>query len=40
MPNWNIDRAIIIAGMGAGVGIIISLATFLALIFSTISLPF
>lgn len=40
MSNWNIDRAIIIAGIGAGIGIIISLATFLALIFNTISLPF
>lgn len=40
MPNWNVDRAIIVAGIGAGVGIIISLATFLALIFNTISLPF
>ena len=40
MSNWNVDRAIIVAGIGAGIGIIISLATFLALIFSTISLPF
>jgi len=40
MSNWNTDRAIIIAGLGAGLGIIISLATFLSLILSTISLPY
>lgn len=40
MVNWDSDRAIIIAGLGAGLGIIISLATFISLISNTISLPF
>lgn len=39
MENWDTDRAVILAGIGAGVGIIIALATFLALINNTISLP-
>ena len=40
MTNWDSDRAIIIAGLGAGLGIVISLATFISLISNTISLPF
>jgi hypothetical protein len=40
MMNWDSDRAIIVAGLGAGLGIVISLATFLSLILNTISLPF
>ncbi|UCE12995.1 MAG: hypothetical protein JSV04_12485 [Candidatus Heimdallarchaeota archaeon] len=40
MENWESDRAIIVAGLGAGLGIIISLSTFLALILNTISLPY
>jgi hypothetical protein len=39
MENWDTDRAVILAGVGAGVGIIIALATFLALINNTIALP-
>ncbi|MFX0205500.1 MAG: hypothetical protein ACFFDT_05900 [Candidatus Hodarchaeota archaeon] len=39
MENWETDRAVILAGVGAGVGIIIALATFLALIGNTIALP-
>ena len=40
MVNWDSDRAIIVAGLGAGLGIVISLATFLSLILNTIALPF
>ncbi|MHA2297739.1 MAG: hypothetical protein ACXADA_17050 [Candidatus Hodarchaeales archaeon] len=40
MINWDSDRAIIVAGIGAGLGIVISLATFLALILKTMALPF
>ncbi|MFX0086030.1 MAG: OPT/YSL family transporter [Candidatus Hodarchaeota archaeon] len=40
MAEWESDRAIILAGLGAGLGIIISLATFLSLILNTIALPF
>jgi hypothetical protein len=39
MENWETDRAVILAGVGAGLGIIIALATFLALIGNTIALP-
>jgi hypothetical protein len=39
MKNWDIDRAVVLAGIGAGVGIVIALATFLALISNTIALP-
>jgi hypothetical protein len=39
MENWETDRAVILAGAGAGVGIIIALATFLSLISKTIVLP-
>ncbi len=40
MENWESDRAIIVAGLGAGLGIVISLATFISLIMNTIALPF
>jgi hypothetical protein len=40
MAHWDSDRAIIVAGLGAGLGIIISLATFISLISNTISLPY
>ncbi|UCG03157.1 MAG: hypothetical protein JSW11_04040 [Candidatus Heimdallarchaeota archaeon] len=40
MINWDTDRAIIVAGLGAGLGIVISLSTFLALILNTIALPY
>ena len=39
MENWDTDRAVVLAGVGAGVGIVIALATFLALITNTIALP-
>ncbi|MHA1995507.1 MAG: hypothetical protein ACW97Z_13265 [Candidatus Hodarchaeales archaeon] len=39
MDNWNTNRAVILAGTGAGVGIVIALATFLSLIKNTIALP-
>ena len=40
MTKWDSDRAIVVAGLGAGLGIVISLATFLSLILNTIALPF
>ncbi|MHA2363871.1 MAG: hypothetical protein ACXAC7_07925, partial [Candidatus Hodarchaeales archaeon] len=40
MENWDTDRAIIVAGLGAGIGIIISLATFISLVMNTIALPY
>ncbi len=40
MSDWESDRAVILAGLGAGLGITISLATFLSLILNTIALPF
>ncbi|NHJ01171.1 MAG: hypothetical protein EAX86_03470 [Candidatus Heimdallarchaeota archaeon] len=40
MKKWDSDRAIVVAGLGAGLGIVISLATFLSLILNTIALPF
>ncbi|MFX1282969.1 MAG: hypothetical protein ACFFB5_04905 [Promethearchaeota archaeon] len=40
MEYWETDRAIIVAGFGTGLGIVISLATFISLIMNTIALPY
>ena len=39
MENWETDKSIIVAGIGAGLGVTISLATFISLIMNTIALP-
>lgn len=40
MNDWDSERAIIVAGLGAGVGIVISLSTFLSIIMKTIALSY